>query len=428
MLTGDNGILKNAQSAKSKTSEAEDKEIIQLAYQGAKISNFENETDTIVGKLEAQLISEGVTGAAVTIMGTRGALVTMPSGRKFKVTSTGEVTLSSSEIYKDGDYKVKIPEGCEVSSKEDEKHVNTGLVIIDSNDNEWVFVPCTINEYSSATNQKSSWSSHEYTNKTWSDSEAFNIGKASLEKLAEEGLTTGFYVSRYEAGIPKEASFYANSNGASYTGTYLQGDSALNARNTTTIAPVSKKGVQAWNSISQTKAKEIAQLMYTGGEGQSYLIDSYAWDTICKKMIETQGSSAVTTDSKDIGNYYNTPTTKYSGLNVLHAVHTYNNGWIKASEYKKGTISGAPGGSGTNRLELATGSLESAKINNIYDIAGNMWEWTTEISTGQYSGNAVLRGGSFFYKGSDDPAVRRNGNDSASGCYLYAGFRAVLYL
>ena len=31
------------------------------------------------------------------------------------------------------------------------------------------------------------------------------------------------------------------------------------------------------------------------------------------------------------------------------------------------------------RIEIPTGSYEGSKLRNIYDLAGNMFEWTTEV-------------------------------------------------
>ncbi len=31
------------------------------------------------------------------------------------------------------------------------------------------------------------------------------------------------------------------------------------------------------------------------------------------------------------------------------------------------------------RIEIPTGSYEGSKLRNIYDLAGNMYEWTTEV-------------------------------------------------
>ena len=77
------------------------------------------------------------------------------------------------------------------------------------------------------------------------------------------------------------------------------------------------------------------------------------------------------------------------------------------------------------RLELATGASDDFKAYNLYDVAGNMWEWTTEQSTDNH---VVLRGGSFGYHGSDNPASRSNGNNGVDVTGISVGFRVVLYM
>ena len=86
------------------------------------------------------------------------------------------------------------------------------------------------------------------------------------------------------------------------------------------------------------------------------------------------------------------------------------------------------------RIEIATGSSDDTRTNNIYDLAGNMWEWTTETKIRKNNGNntnytfAVLRGGSFSYLGSNYPVVYRYGNGTVSYTNVNIGFRAVLYI
>lgn len=162
--------------------------------------------------------------------------------------------------------------------------------------------------------------------------------------------------------------------------------------------------------------------MVSNSSVQSYLIDSYAWDIICKK-IKSIGNNI--TDSTKWGNYYNNKTTNYEGLNTLYAVHQYNNGWIPSATYSKGKVTGAPKGTGTSRLELSTGASEDFKVYNIYDMAGNMWEWTTETSTNGY---AVRRAGSFGLIGSNYPVVYRYGGNGVGFTYINIGFRSMLYL
>ena len=85
-------------------------------------------------------------------------------------------------------------------------------------------------------------------------------------------------------------------------------------------------------------------------------------------------------------------------------------------------------------IEIATGSSENTRTNNIYDLAGNMWEWTTETKIRTNNSNskdsvfAVLRGGSFYYYGSDYPVVCRSGGNTVGSTLISIGFRPVLYI
>ena len=360
-LSGDNGLIKRAQEAKEKSIQSSDEELRQ------------------VSQLEA-------------------------------------VTHLEDYDYTDKDgKKIKIPKGFAVSSVEGEKNESEGLVIIDTKGNEFVWIPCTVVEYEACKTRNTSWPSWEYTNRTWSDDEMYNKGLKSITDLGTAGYSTGFYVARYEAGIPEEMKgAYVNTDGGTYTTTAQ--------KNKKEYIPVSKKGVQAWNCISQTNAKAVSQKIVPG---KSYLINGAAWDVMIKKINTATGKSI--TNSTDWGNYYNTKSEKYSKINTLYAKHDYNSnsGWTIATTYQKGLVKDiAPGGSGT-RLELATGASDDFKAYNLYDVAGNMWEWTTEQSTDNH---AVIRGGSFINDGSDVPASLSNGNGGVGGSYFNFGFRVVLYM
>ena len=54
-----------------------------------------------------------------------------------------------------------------------------------------------------------------------------------------------------------------------------------------------------------------------------------------------------------------------------------------------------------------TGSSENWKANNIYDLAGNVWEWAQEANSTYYRAS---RGGNYDSHGSIDPASYRNGD------------------
>ena len=77
--------------------------------------------------------------------------------------------------------------------------------------------------------------------------------------------------------------------------------------------------------------------------------------------------------------------------------------------------------------------MKTTRTNNIYDLAGNMWEWTTETikrKNGDERENtfAVLRGGSFHNRGSSNSIVYRSGNGVTTYTGTYIGFRVTLYI
>ena len=74
---------------------------------------------------------------------------------------------------------------------------------------------------------------------------------------------------------------------------------------------------------------------------------------------------------------------------------------------------------------LTTGASERNSAKNIYDIAGNCYEWTTESYS---SGSRVSRGGSFNNSGSRSPASNRSNSVLPSGSSNGLGFRPVLYV
>ena len=69
------------------------------------------------------------------------------------------------------------------------------------------------------------------------------------------------------------------------------------------------------------------------------------------------------------------------------------------------------------------GSSDDYRVKNIYDLAGNVFEWTMEARSSAFR---VSRGGCFDYSGSGHPASCRFGYPV--GSYDRIGFRVALYL
>lgn len=113
-----------------------------------------------------------------------------------------------------------------------------------------------------------------------------------------------------------------------------------------------------------------------------------------------------------------------SKIDSTYATNSYGKGWYNSAEYNYTT---------TNPSHL-TGKdiIENGKIANapcnIYDMAGNMLEWTMEsIYTGVNAALRIVRGGSYAGYGKDMPAAYRS-NKIASGTMDRWGFRIALYL
>ena len=90
-----------------------------------------------------------------------------------------------------------------------------------------------------------------------------------------------------------------------------------------------------------------------------------------------------------------------------------------------GNYSGTSGGDTTTAAPATCGLLDAFRQKNIYDMAGNVWEWTMEASGPVY----IRRGGSYGCLGVSYPACERYyGAGGVSFTDSHYGFRVTLYL
>ena len=236
----------------------------------------------------------------------------------------------------------------------------------------------------------------------------------------------GYYVARFEASLPD-----------TYTEDMTKTFS--NNNNVDIGKAQSKIGKIVWNNICYNNAKIVSEAVISNEYVQSGLITGTAWDTMLK-FIETAGEEYDTKSNSTMwGNYAD----NYSDEFIVKSGY-YKNSSSFSDLYKINYINAVSQNySKTDKTNLllqtgAFGSIfESGLPKNLYDVAGNLHEWSAEIvapgvNKGIYvqENDRVLRGGSFNQNGKNMPASIRYGVYSASSCYNYegVGFRFILYI
>ena len=422
MLTGNNGVLTQAKSAKEKTEEKGEQERVNLAASSAMTLGM--------GTITTENLNKAIQdefGAGKSVTGT-GPWTYKGEYAKYKIEKAGTVAIQKplpktaegqakgTQIENPASYgenptaqATADGEGKFFAKPNDatyvEGTVDTGVVIRDKNQNEWVWVPVddttlnqmyqtaegtalagdtgvTTNKYSKGTiidgidrgtPNSTSWREPDILTDKDTDDTAIQAGftakeateteeaKTALKVMAEnlvqdysdmiESITKykGFYIGRYELSTKTE-------NGV-------------------------KVGIEQKDKVSETNTNWYNLYKYSkniaGSENmQTRMIWGCQWDITCKWL---EDHNYDINNSSAWGNYSN--------------YNTANNYAEGSEKYEAGA------GEKQN-----TGSSENWKANNIYDLAGNCYEWTQEaFST---SGRAA-RGG-YYSDGSYYPASNRS--------------------
>ena len=307
--------------------------------------------------------------------------------------------------------------------------LSTGLVIKDSSGNEyvWVEVPKTIYEDSRYNTDGKPGSADEWEKirdclkkytEGYSDSNCKDTntdGKTYSEEyqnmLKSVYTHGGFWIGRYEAGIEEDT---PRTNHTSLT----ENDHA-----------VVKPNKIPWIYVTKNEANELAKRMNYKGV-KSSLIYGIQWDLVLK-YIETKKEATdseitkkLTSKSTTIGNYYDSEF-------IINRGKFAKSGspWYKYnSEDKPELVTGSKKlkqNSYSNGIMLTTGATEQTNLQNIYDIAGNVWEWTLEFSTELHP--SVYNGGCYQNEGSVFSANSRSVCITAIEYNSAIGFRVGLW-
>ena len=176
--------------------------------------------------------------------------------------------------------------------------------------------------------------------------------KAMIESVSKYG---GFYIGRYElseAGVQKDKATLTSTN---------------------------------WYNLYK-KCKELN----ASDKVETRMIWGCQWDVTMNWLISSgaKTSDEVNKDSSSWGNYNNTSVKADDGTTVLKA-----NG---------------------KDQKLNTGKTTFTMANNIYDLAGNVWEWTQEASD---TVDRASRGGNYSGYGSSNSASYRSRDNSDGSFY-----------
>ena len=301
-------------------------------------------------------------------------------------------------------------------------NLSNGLTIQDSTGNQyvWVEVPKTAEVYPTAGLDITEFSDEEYT-KIETDLHTYTNDyrngtsyKDEYSSDAATGLTSDKYTELKQKMLK---SIYQN--GGFYIGKYETGiedtpKTSGSADTAPTETPVIKQNAYPYNYVTCSQAQTLASNMESGNYTSS-LMFGVQWDLVLK-YLENKGTSQaeLKTNSTSWGNY----------IDNLWNITNENSKYSK--DYGSTWTTGAYGlkKEDAGRL-LSTGSSDTFSKQGIYDIAGNVWEWTLEY-TSSSSRPCADRGGGYFNHGDSVPAANRN-NINTTICYHYIGFRLSLY-
>ena len=372
-LSGNNGILTRAKEAKEKTEQAQKDEEKTL-------SNMEN----ILGIYNFKNINVADT-------------------------NPGEVVPENSMVLEDD--------------------ANKGIVIKDKNNNEWVWVEVpkttvfsgltidttgtlTEQNYTDIKNKLITYvriyinSSVSQNKSDWTDEWYEGCGltydeyKAAYQKMLKSIYTYGgFWIGRYETGI--EGSIDNVSKARTEHTDITVG---------TSPKAISQKDAIPYNYVYCSEAQALAKEMTPNSNYISGLMFGVQWNLICKFLEVKSGLTIekINLDSSTWGNYSNVTRKVTSERAKQKGVP-----WTAITAIKPAV-----------NVLLTAGASDETKQMNIYDFAGNEWEWVLEKNSST-SYPCVVKGGSSDNLGYNYPATC-SGNAGMKDSYDYIGFRTML--
>ncbi len=341
--------------------------------------------------------------------------------------------------------------------KDSDTNLNDGLVIRDSNGNEYVWIEVPKSLYAdSSYNTKTTTADQKPTKSTDYDKIEYCLHKYTdyYRRNKYDGTTLTDYTDTYcsDATTGLTSAQYTDlkqkmlksvyENGGFWVGRYEAGITTnRTAKGDVTVAPISKAGtvdtpVYPYIYVTCNQAQTVANMLTTN-DYTSSLLFGVQWDLVLKHIEVKEvakGTALATTqnalrsNSTSWGNYRDAGFIinrgKYADCKTWKQSTTwtpYNQ--TTSNNFVKNGVKQVQ--SNTNGILLTTGASDVCKKMNIYDLAGNVEEWTLEY-TNNSANSCARRSGNYQTSGSNIPASSRNLNPATTSVGT-VGFRTALF-
>lgn len=278
--------------------------------------------------------------------------------------------------------------------------------------NQFVWVPVSVNEY-----VKKTWGKNANGDDTWNATWETTTNTAELPQIQKYG---GFYVGRYEAGtsnikLSTNVKFANKNEATNWTNDSFSIRDGL-GHSVTEGTITLKAGEIPYYHADYFTALKLSNSMYNTDYVQSGLVTGTMWDSMMKFIAGTNDDIVT---KGNWGNYMNGNVTYTEGKGRYATVNS-NNGSMTSAFTKS---------DGNYYLGIKTTAIsEDVKKKNLYDVAGNLMEWTQEAS---YPNNTlesyIARGGSFAGSYAYFP-VNYRCNSTATLTNTNSGFRPALFI
>ena len=287
-------------------------------------------------------------------------------------------TTDNTELKDEKENKIVVPAGFKIM--EGTTTVDKGIVIEDATEtatkgSQFVWIPVGTITKADGTTTTVTLGRYDFNSTT-------GVESVYSGDYVEEDTNDSTTIQNKGNTIAKNITNFKNSvaqNGGYYIGRYEARTTTVRNAAENALTQITEKGTEnVYNYVTQLQAAQLSQNMYNSSKFTSDLINSYAWDTAIV-FIQNCGTN-----------------NKYSRQN------------------------------GYTGSLAQTGTKEDVQC-NIFDMASNIREWTTETYHDS-STPCVVRGGNYYMKDLYTSLRYYGFVSGSSGSIISIGFRPILYL